>query len=162
MTTKFKLAVTPPGGVGQRTYTSSETIDARWSFDDGVEVRVRTLSPSYTYTERGRGYSNPVRATHPRVYVDAGKSFNALEDLSNRRRRPHHDWKPFVVEALDRIGITYERMFWSQTAGCSCGCSPGFVLRNADAPPMDVWVTLPGAPTVDESLPARDLTGVML
>jgi hypothetical protein len=29
---------------------------------------------------------------------------------------------------LEKEGITYGKMYWSRTAGCSCGCSPAFII----------------------------------
>lgn len=142
-----------------------EVVDAYWRFDDGVEIHLSTpRDTTHTVYLRGRSIrdATPTRelTRKPRVYVDSGLPFDVLEDLANRVRRPHQLLKGDVHDALERIGMD-GALQWSQKAGCSCGCSPGFILTYP-APGVDVWVTLPGRPTVDESKTARDLTGVML
>lgn len=121
---------------------------ADWVFDDGVEVHV-TVDPWYKthYYRTGRPYQERVKATHGRTYVSCGEVFDVMEDLENRRRRPHNVWKPRVKEALARIGLEPEAMHWNQRAGCGCGCSPGFVTQGVPGN-ITVWVVLPGAPTV--------------
>lgn len=116
---------------------------AEWEFEDGTKVR---FSDNYLRREQFK---------KSRVYVDPGK-FDVIEDLTNRTRRPFNAWRAPVTEALARIGIEGVKLNWSQKAGCSCPCSPGFIL-NGDAAPVggDFWVKLPDAPTVDESKEPR-------
>lgn len=164
--TSFKLQVVPPNWkrstvLHGHTYSQvNEVIDARWNFDDGVEVHVRQVAEVVTWVNgRYDGRTHARELTRKaRVYVSGGEPFNVMEDLTNRRRRPHTLWKPRVIDALRRIGID-AKLNWSQHAGCSCGCSPGFVLtsESRDLHGLDVWVTLPNAPTVDEMKPAREL-----
>jgi hypothetical protein len=138
-------------------YRHRPTLHASWEFEDGVKVSVSEETNRTWYPSRGRSYIERVRTTKPRVYVDAAQPFNVLEDLTNRTRRPHTAWKPRVIEALARVGITGGKLHWNQRAGCSCGCSPGFILDGIDFEQVTLSVTLPGAPTVDESLPGRDI-----
>ena len=98
----------------------------------------------------------------PRMYVDATGEFNVFEDLANRRRRPFTIWRKAIRRNLAGFGIDLSEMPWSQTAGCSCGCSPALVLSKQTIGiggetfrHFDVWVTLEGAPSVDESKEAR-------
>jgi len=53
-----------------------------------------------------------------------------LENLFNRHNRPFHLYKKAVIPAVlaefKAKGIVAEGFSWSQYAGCSCGCSPGF------------------------------------
>lgn len=160
---RCQVRVTPPGTIhstltpGMTFYRHTEGVDVRWSFDDGVEVHVRTPVPVTTYHGRRRD-TTPQRELErkPRVYVDYGVPFDVLEDLVNRGRRPHRLFRDRVTEALERVGLEGS-VHWSQKAGCSCGCSPGFILTTdvAQTRGLDVWVTLPGAPRVDESIPPR-------
>ena len=46
---------------------------------------------------------------------------------------------PAVLLAMGQPEGTKVR--WSQTAGCGCGCSPGFVIHQMGAP-KDVWATV--------------------
>ena len=95
-----------------------------------------------------------------RIYVWASE-FNVIEDLQNRTRRPHDAWRPRVLDVLKTLGFTDVRMYWSQKAGCSCGCSPGFVVRPVNDGIRlfggDLHIHLTDAPSVDETKPARTL-----
>jgi hypothetical protein len=104
----------------------------------------------------------------PRMYVDASEQFNVIEDLMNRHRRPYATWRKAVRKALAGVNIDLSKMAWSQKAGCSCPCSPGFVLESQcihlDGEffrHFDIWVTLVGAPSVDETKVARDLVSAI-
>jgi hypothetical protein len=74
---------------------------------------------------------------HGRAYVFI-KNENILENLTNRQNRPTKLFRQIVEEALEKEGITNpDGMAWSQYAGCSCPCSPGFIMKNCD---RDVYV----------------------
>ena len=121
-------------------------------------------------TERASS-SNRGYRTKARVYVSSDSTFNIIEDLSNRRRRPFRQWRVGAAAAIAASGLDIDttRMGWDQNAGCSCGCSPGFVLDNRRPVTVndemvyyyDVHVTLKGAQTVDESKPGRELVSVL-
>ena len=143
-------------------YRSTAPVYARWTFADGVEISVRE-QPEHktTYRAGSRDCDRETIRTDKkaRVYVSGGQAFNLAEDLTNRCRRPHNAWRAPVVEALARIGLHPTKLVWSQKAGCSmCPCSPGFILEGSpEARRFNIWVTLPDAPTVDESKPPREL-----
>lgn len=110
-----------------------------------------------------RGWNNA-----PRMYVDANEKFNVIEDLMNRHRRPYATWRKAIRTALAKVDIDLSKMAWSQKAGCSCGCSAGFVLDKQNLEIngeffryFDIWVTLVGAPSVDETKVARDLVSAI-
>ena len=76
------------------------------------------------------------------------KDWNVLEDLQGGRwNKPHNAFKQQVLsDALKQAGLNPEIITatWNQKAGCSCGCSPGFILssidkNNPDLPPIDVY-----------------------
>ncbi len=75
----------------------------------------------------------------PRIYVHlAGETI--MQDLQNRRARPYKVYKAEVLPALFRLlGITDVKVGWSQKAGCSCPCSPGFIVKD-DGLPFDIHV----------------------
>lgn len=63
---------------------------------------------------------------------------NLLENLQNRRSRPYTEYRkkllPQVVDILKElhdINLTNSKFNWSQKAGCSCGCSPAFLVSNS-------------------------------
>ena len=58
-----------------------------------------------------------------------------VEQLFNRRNRPNSEYRKLVTLALVEAGIelsqaTRVKAQWSQYAGCSCPCSPGFILSE--------------------------------
>ena len=56
-----------------------------------------------------------------------------LEDLTNRRERPMKEFRKHFKEVFQKIGIPEAanlKWSWSQYAGCTCPCSPGFVLKE--------------------------------
>ena len=55
------------------------------------------------------------------------------DNLMNRRNRPTKIWKMVGETALISLGMEEElfaKMYWNQKAGCSCPCSPAFVMPN--------------------------------
>jgi hypothetical protein len=160
MTNQFKMTTdrrsyVPLSDGGGVHYMGGERISATWTFPEG-SVTMATLHDKYYTGGRGRGYSDHVKSTKARVYVWASESFNVVEDLTNRRRRPHDAWRPVVEELLHRVGVEFDKMRWNQRAGCSCGCSPGFILEGGPSK-VEFFVHLNDAPTVDETKPGRDL-----
>lgn len=71
-----------------------------------------------------------------------------LENLENRRSRPYTEFKKLLAPIFKMLGVAKAR--WSQKAGCSCGCSPGFILDRLvminpdDQAASDVFVTIKG------------------
>lgn len=111
-------------------------------------------------THDRRGYR-----AKPRLYVGVS-DFNLLEDLENRTRRPYAAWRKLAEKVVAESGIPLDlrNMRWSQYAGCSCPCSPGFILRyqgltldSCVHTYYDVYIMLKDAPTVNPALPARQL-----
>ena len=45
-----------------------------------------------------------------------------------RHTRPIAALRKLLPEALDKVDITFTKARWSQKAGCSCPCSPGFII----------------------------------
>lgn len=84
-----------------------------------------------------------------RVFVDF-KGETILDNLNNRVGRPYNALKPLVIAALENEGIKFEKIRWSQKAGCRmCPCSPGFIIEGHDG--KDFWMTV----TDDSEYPAR-------
>lgn len=56
---------------------------------------------------------------------------NVLDNVKNRHRRPSQVYKEYFSKILKSFKLPLDLKYqWSQTAGCSCGCSPGFVLAH--------------------------------
>ncbi len=68
----------------------------------------------------------------PRAYIfEQGESI--LDNLARRRCRPPVDiYRVALKRGLEQLGENNpgaaSTAVWSQKAGCSCGCSPGFIL----------------------------------
>jgi hypothetical protein len=66
-----------------------------------------------------------------RVFVSL-KGETVLENFFGGRFNNPVDWlRPVVKAYLLGRGIPVKGMVWSQKAGCSCPCSPGFVVAQA-------------------------------
>jgi hypothetical protein len=75
---------------------------------------------------------------------------NMLENLLSRHDRPENEYRVLLPEALKALGRNPQvRAKWSQKAGCSCGCSPGFVLETRDN--MNIFVTVKTEGTIEKA-----------
>jgi hypothetical protein len=77
-----------------------------------------------------------------RVYVwPEGETL--MENLQNRRGRPHTVYRKEVLPGvLRQMGLSENtKVRWSQYAGCSCPCSPGFVVDDSYGKTVHVTVT---------------------
>jgi len=107
--------------------------------------------PTYVYPKYGRPYLSDTMASYhsrPRVYVHVAGD-TVLADFACRFDRPHKVYRTFLPAILAAIGADGAKANWSQKAGCSCGCSPAFILKDVPAScfsggPFDVFVTLGG------------------
>ena len=74
------------------------------------------------------------RYSKARIYVHP-QGETLLENLYNRKSRPHSIYRKGVLPKLfEQLGWNdgkiMPRAKWSQFAGCSCPCSPGFIVDN--------------------------------
>jgi hypothetical protein len=102
----------------------------------------------------------------PRMYVHIADE-SVFDNLANRKRRPYDVYKAMIRESGVGEILDISKLQWSQKAGCSCPCSPGFILNyqtvdvdNTMFWAFDVWVKLHGAPSIDERKAPRILAGV--
>lgn len=72
-----------------------------------------------------------------------------IESLMQRRTRPYNEYRKLIPGILQDLGVTQDEFSrlsigWRQNAGCSCGCSPGFIVDgwSAKLSGFDVYVTL--------------------
>lgn len=78
---------------------------------------------SYVMSSKSNGYRAYRKA---RAYVGV-KNESLAENLVNRRNRPVVQYKKIVQQVLWALNME-TKFAWSQYAGCSCPCSPGFIL----------------------------------
>ena len=98
----------------------------------------RTIQRKWYYPTPRRGSERPDGKSI--AYFD----FSALDDsvwdqIINRRHRPFRQVRPLVEAALREAGIEFTSLRWSQHAGCSCPCSPGFRIEGG-ARGYDYWI----------------------
>jgi hypothetical protein len=75
-------------------------------------------------------YSEKIKKSRVYVWVE---DEGVLDNLNNRVNRPVALWKEIALKGLREIGLTEEftgGLKWSQYAGCSCACSPGFIIKE--------------------------------
>lgn len=79
--------------------------------------------------------------TKARVYFDF-KGESVYDNLVNRKGRPYNVLRREVMpRVLEKMGLDPKtKVRWSQYAGCSCPCSPGFIIEDDAACGKTVWV----------------------
>ena len=108
-----------------------------------VKIQKRSFPESRIINGR---YKIPLKDYYknPRVYLDF-KDETMIDNLQNRRSRPHVKIKKLLSlnkDLMQKLNITnISQLHWSQTAGCSCGCSPGFIISNQNER-VDYWLTI--------------------
>ena len=90
---------------------------------------------------RHAGSNNREWNKRSRAYVfTQGESI--LSNILKRRNRPRDLYRSILLNQYPELE---GRIKWSQTAGCSCGCSPGFIvdetLRDDQHRPVDIYIT---------------------
>ncbi len=92
----------------------------------------------------GREYSEKAR-----IYVWP-KGESVIEQFFNRRDRPTKEFRKIAMDGLKQLEdqIKKEKSWaklsglrWSRKAGCSCGCSPGFIAQGDGYTGFDVHIT---------------------
>ncbi len=87
-----------------------------------------------------------------RVFIFASDRAESLvEQFGNRWNRPSKLYREEVMpKVLEMLNLPADAKFsWSQKAGCSCGCSPGFIFKGSELSGNDVFVDVEGAPLTD-------------
>ena len=86
-------------------------------------VEVKTVPISRESQRMGR--------IKPRVYFWI-EDYNPIVEMMSGERynTPHKYFRKLMPNILAEVGLPKDRSFgWSQKAGCSCGCSPGFIVE---------------------------------
>lgn len=65
-----------------------------------------------------------------------------LDHLWNRHNEPWQEVKKVLPNILKDLGVSYKALRWNQKAGCSCGCSPGFILVDSNLHCKDIYLML--------------------
>jgi len=90
---------------------------------------------------------NGERTNKTRIYIFS-KVETILKMLEERHSRPYVEYKKLIPQIMKEVKKsdpdTYSilkdvKWKWLQTAGCSCGCSPGFIGGNI---PKNIFVEI--------------------
>lgn len=88
--------------------------------------------------------SGKIEKKCPRVYFFE-KNESILAHLHRRHYRPHQEYRKLLPQVYAKLDFpSGVKAKWSQYAGCSCPCSPGFILKLPDdfSYEQDIFVTV--------------------
>lgn len=129
-----------------------------------IEIEVRGGKLVIMPRRNTRGWRDFGKA--PRMYVHVSDE-TIMDNLVNRKRRPYNVYKTLIHASDVSDVLNLGKLSWSQYAGCTCPCSPGFILPDQTLfidgeyiSYFDVWMMFDSAPSVDETKPARVLAGL--
>jgi hypothetical protein len=98
-----------------------------------------------------RNRSHRERKNRGVIYVSI-QGETIIQNIVERKCRPHTEYRkmmPQAIEILKAQGFINEdvkaedvKLSWSQYAGCSCPCSPGFIVTSHHLHRKDVWMTI--------------------
>lgn len=72
----------------------------------------------------------------PRLYI--GGNIDKLSGTDNYRKQIA--WaKEYFGPVLDKLVNRHVELKFSRTAGCRCGCSPGFIVQDGSIP-FNIWM----------------------
>lgn len=106
----------------------------------------KTETPKFIITSISTRRRDYRESSKSRIYFDVSDE-TILDNLANRKSRPYTEYRkllPTVFEALEFDPSDPNlKASWSQYAGCSCPCSPGFVIHNTwPFARTNVWVSI--------------------
>lgn len=100
-----------------------------------LEIERRDRELDYSYRNGSKEYWS-----NARIYFFV-KDESILDNLINRRSRPMTEYRKHLAKVFAQAGLpNTTKVKWRQSAGCSCGCSPGFIIDNMSR--FDVFVTI--------------------
>lgn len=107
----------------------------------GLRVMSIYIQNRDRYRERRSYYHSK-----PRLYINPKGESVLCNLFYGRHNRPVKLYReiviPEIIQALAQkylLDSTNIKFRWSQYAGCSCPCSPGFIVSGCDRP-IDIWV----------------------
>lgn len=94
-----------------------------------IQITVKRISKMQKTVDYSDRRSLQEYNANTRVYIwPEGET--VIDNLMNRKSRPYNIYKKEIMpEVLKELGLDPEmKVRWSRYAGCSCPCSPGFIL----------------------------------
>lgn len=87
-------------------------------------------------------YPRNRRKKHGRIHFFV-KGASVLDMFVARGVEPHKEYRKLLPEVFKRLNIDAptKGIRWSNYAGCTCACSPGFISKNIH---NDIFVTVEG------------------
>ena len=79
------------------------------------------------------------RDVKPRIYM-MPQGETILENLKQRRSRPVAEFKILAHSVINSTPAVGASLSWSQKAGCSCGCSPAFIVDSGVDYKYDIFI----------------------
>ena len=63
-----------------------------------------------------------------------------------RNARPHVEYRKLLRDVCEELDLDYDHLKfrWSQKAGCSCPCSPGFIISGNSGSNYHITVSSEG------------------
>jgi hypothetical protein len=89
---------------------------------------------------RVREHNAKDRFSKSRIYINV-QGETIIDNLMNRKSRPYQQYKALMPMIFELLDIEPKPVTWSQYAGCSCPCSPGFIIKEGDRG-VDYWITI--------------------
>ncbi|MFA6569977.1 MAG: hypothetical protein WCT77_01935 [Bacteroidota bacterium] len=102
------------------------------NFKISIDSKKVKLSAREDYCEPGRKL---------RIYLFPAKE-TVWENFNNRRQRPRDLWRKIALQTLEKFGYNDLKIVFSQKAGCTCGCSPGFIANVKNGKEIFIDYTL--------------------
>lgn len=95
------------------------------------DARVSKVGPSgVSKRDAGESRHGYRPAKKARIYVSP-KGETVLENvMGGRFTRPHQAYRALVLPLIRELYGQDIKLTWSQQAGCSCSCSPGFITSR--------------------------------
>lgn len=111
-------------------------MNVNWKDENHAEITTDTGSFSVTVRPKENKFVGG-RAVKSRLYV-SGAITNVSPDIpfNTQVKNVKNVFLPILREFLHLDNLD---MKFSRRAGCSCGCSPGFILNDPNIP-FDVWM----------------------
>lgn len=96
---------------------------------NGLTAEVRIDTDTKRVKNRFGRYTDMQTNKKARIFVWVANE-SVAENLMNRRNRPVTEYRKIVNEVLEAMEVD-GKISWSQHAGCTCACSPGFILSDS-------------------------------
>jgi hypothetical protein len=111
-------------------------LNITWKDDNHAHVQDPDNGHEFNITVRPRKMWQGAHPVKPRLYVN-GPQVRARTDFTLRQQTA---WaKAYFGPTLSKILNKDVDMKFSSKAGCSCGCSPGFIINDVSVP-FDIWM----------------------